>query len=87
VAGPTLALTAEVAKKGTVAANLLGGLSPAGTLTASSITSGGGDLVWTTPEGDYVFNAPNGKDITVMTFTYIQNGIPVTGNTLTIRTG
>ena len=34
-----------------------------------------------------MFNAPNGKDTTVLTFTYIQNAIPVPGNTLTIRTG
>jgi hypothetical protein len=51
-----------------------------------AITSGGGDLVWTTVDGDYVFNAPNGRDITVLTFTYVQNGIPVTGNTLSIST-
>ena len=48
------------------------------------ITSGGGELVWTTAEGDYVFNASNGKNTTVITFTYVQNAIPVTGNTLTI---
>jgi hypothetical protein len=76
-----------VAKKGTLAANLLAGLTPAGTLTSMDITTGGGDLVWTTAAGDYVFNAPNGKDTTVLTFTYIQNAIPVPGNTLTIRTG
>ena len=85
--GPTLALTASVAKKDTLAANLLGGLTPAGTLTAMTVTEGGGDLVWTTAAGDYVFNAPNGKDTTVLTFTYVQNGIPVPGNTLTIWTG
>lgn len=85
--GPTLALTASVAKKGTLAANLLAGLSPVGTLTAMGITEGGGDLVWTTAAGDYVFNAPNGKDTTVLTFTYVQNDIPVSGNTLTIWTG
>ena len=85
--GPTLALTSSVAKKDTLAANLLVGLTPAGTLTAMTVTEGGGDLVWTTAAGDYVFNAPNGKDTTVLTFTYVQNGIPVPGNTLTIWTG
>jgi hypothetical protein len=50
------------------------------------VTSGGGALVWTTPQGDYVFNAPNGRSTTVLRFTYVQNGIPVTNNTLTVGT-
>lgn len=84
--GPTLALTASVAKKGTLVANLLGGLTPAATLTAMTVTEGGGELAWTSAAGDYVFNAPNGKDTTVIGFTYVQNAIPVSGNTLTIST-
>lgn len=84
--GPTVVLTAAVEKKGTLTSNLLSGLSPAGTLTEIDITSGRGDLVWTTPSGDYVFNAPSGRDTTVITFTYAQSGIPVTGNLLTIST-
>lgn len=86
VAGPRLVLTASVAKKGTLASTLLSGLSPAGTLTEIAITSGRGNLVGMTPNGDYVFEAPNGKDTTVITFTYTQGGIPVTGNVLTIST-
>ena len=87
MAGPTLALEAEVDETSTLAANLWHGLTPAGTLTAMDITSGRGDLLGVTPAGDYVFKAPHGEDTTVLTFTYIQNAIPVTGNTLTIRTG
>ena len=86
-AGPTLALTESVAKKGTLVSNLLPGLSPEATLAAVDIVSGRGDLVYTSPEGDYVFNAPNGRNTTVIEFTYIQNEIPVTDNTLTISTG
>ncbi len=76
-----------MAKKGTLVSNLLSGLDPPATLTSMEITSGGGDLVWSTPQGDYVFNAPNGKSTTVISFTYVQNGIPVTNNTLTVGTG
>ena len=67
--------------------HVLPGLNPAATLAATAITSGGGDVVWTTVQGDYVFNAPNGRSTTVIRFTYVQNGIPVTDNTLTISTG
>jgi hypothetical protein len=76
-----------VAKKGTLVSNVLRGLNPAGTITAITIASGGGDLAWTTAAGDYVFNAPNGRSTTVIRFTYVQNGIPVTDNTLSISTG
>ena len=76
-----------MAKKGTLASNVLSGLEPAAALTAMEVASGGGDLVWTTPQGDYVFNAPNGRSTTVIRFTYVQNGIPVTTNTLTVSTG
>lgn len=86
MAGPKLELEAEVDKKGTLAANLFDGLTEAATLIVMDITSGRGDLVSMTPEGDFVFNAPRGNDTTVLTFTYIQNEIPVTDNTLTIET-
>ena len=86
VAGPRLVLTASVARKGTLASTLLSGLDPAGTLTEIAITSGRGNLVGMSPNGDYVFEAPNGRDTTVVTFTYTQGGIPVTGNVLTIST-
>ena len=76
-----------MAKKGTLVSNLLSGLDPPATLTSMEIASGGGDLVWSTPQGDYVFNAPNGRSTTVIRFTYVQNGIPVTTNTLTVGTG
>jgi hypothetical protein len=76
-----------VAKKGTLVSNVLSGLDPAATLTAMEVSSGGGDLVWTTPQGDYVFDAPNGRSTTVIRFSYVQNGIPVTNNTLTVSTG
>jgi hypothetical protein len=76
-----------VDKKGTLASNLLSGLDPVATLAAMEITSGGGEIVWTTAQGDYVFNASNGRSTTVIRFTYVQNGIPVTNNTLTISTG
>jgi hypothetical protein len=85
-AGPTLALTESVAKKGTLASNLLSGLSPAATLAAVDVTSGRGELAWTMPSGEFLFTAPRGRDTTVITFTYIQNAIPVTGNTLTVST-
>lgn len=86
LAGPRLVLTASVAKKGTLASTLLTGLTPAGTLTEIAITSGRGALVGMSPNGDYVFEAPSGRGITVITFTYTQAGIPVTGNRLTIST-
>jgi Flp pilus assembly pilin Flp len=86
VAGPRLVLTAAIAKKGTLAANLLSGLSQAATLAGIGVTSGRGELAWSTANGDYVFNAPGGKDTTVITFTYTQGSINVTGNTLTIST-
>jgi hypothetical protein len=85
--GPTLTLTESVDKKGTLASNLLPGLGPEATLAAVDIVSGGGEIVYTSPEGDYVFNAPNGRNTTVITFTYVQGEIPVTDNTLTISTG
>lgn len=84
--GPILALTESVDKKGTLASNLLPGLSAEARLAAIDIVSGGGEIVYTTPAGDYVFNAPNGRNTTVIAFTYVQGEIPVTDNTLTIST-
>lgn len=83
---PTFTLTESVAGEGALTMNVLSGLNPpTGTLTAAQRASGGGILTWSS-NGVIHFMAPKGKDVTVIRFAYTQNGVSVTGNTLTIVT-
>jgi len=85
--GQRLTLTETVDEDGQLTSSVLSQLDPAGALTAMRIISGAGALVYWHASGSYVFEAPIGRGVTVITFDYTQGGISVEGNKLTIYIG
>ena len=85
--GQRLTLIETVDEEGQLTSSVLSQLSPAGALTAMRIISGAGALVYWHADGSYVFEAPISRGVTVITFDFTQDGIPVEGNELAIYTG
>ncbi len=84
-----LTATASLAKGASVDINVLSGLAGAtiilNTVTYTAPQGGNGDAVVASANGNIKVTAPKNKTGTmVITYSYVLNGVTVTGNTLTV---
>ena len=75
--GQPMTLIETVDEEGLLTSSVLSQLDPAGALTAMMIISGAGVLVYWHADGSFVFEAPPSRGVTVITFDYTQDELPV----------